>query len=184
MALWQSEDGIMPCLRQRIAKYRQDMVRLLIPIVAIAIIWLLLFSSFSKRVRISASLALVVLMVFGLWLDTNDKALSTKLVSAEQIVSCGVKATPTYRSNYDLELCLENTADFGTVQRLQMRYSALSCVAATCETLVATEERLSLSLASGQRVVHTENVAFSGLPEGVQELVFSAEVLEVWAARK
>lgn len=160
------------------------MVRLLIPIVAIAIIWLLLFSSFSKRVRISASLALVTLMVIGLWLDTNDKALSTNIVSAKQVISCGVKATPTYRSNFDLELCLENTADFGTVQRLKMRYSALSCAAATCETLMSTEERLNLRIASGQRVMHTENIAFSGIPEGVEELVFSAEVLEVWAARK
>lgn len=159
------------------------MVRLLIPIVAVIMIWLLFFSGMSKRLRISLSLVLVAAVLLGLYVDLSDKSLSKKLVAPEKIISCGVSGDYSYRNNYNINLCLENTAKKGQVKRIMVMVTALACEAARCEEVSTSEERISLEIASGAKVSHVQNISFRGLPLQNSEatLAWTAEVTDVWA---
>lgn len=163
------------------------MVRILIPVVAVVLIWLLFFSGLSKRLRIILSTLLVVAMLFGLWLDTNDKALSTKLIAPEEVVSCGASGKYSYRTNFNIHLCLQNAATQGTVKRLVVKVAALRCVAANCKELSVVEEQINLSIAAGHQLEHTENLAFESLGENAQqlsdELLWTVEVIKVWSTK-
>ena len=159
------------------------MVRLLIPLVAIVLIWLLFFSSFSKRIRIIATAALIVITVFGLWLDTNGRAINTSRIQASEVESCGVSGAFSYRTNFNLDLCLQNNSAHATVKRLELNIEALDCESGTCEVADSRTEVINITIASGQRVQHVENVSFPLLSKELPDPVFTAQVTQVWASR-
>lgn len=159
------------------------MVRLLIPIVAIIMIWLLFFSGLNKRLRIILSLLMVALVLIGLYVDISDKSLSKTLVSPDKVVSCGVSGEYSYRNNYNITLCLQNTAERGQVKRIILLVRALACEAAECEEVSASNERLSIDIAAGEKATQLQNISFSGLPLENENatLAWTAEVTDVWA---
>jgi hypothetical protein len=159
------------------------MVRLLIPLVAIILIWLLFFSSFSKRIRIGASIILISLTVLGLWLDTNGRSINTSRVTPAEVESCGVSGSFSYRSNYNLKLCLKNNAASATVHRLSVQVDALACSNGECEVQDSVDEVINLRIEAGEQIEHIENLSFPKLPEVIDEPVFTIQVLRVWASR-
>ena len=159
------------------------MVRLLIPLVAIILIWLLFFSSFSKRIRIAASSALIALTLFGLWLDTGGRGISTSRVDVDQVVSCGVTGSYSYRTNYNLELCLQNNSSAASVRRLLLKFDAIDCKNGNCEVLDSVEDTVNLTIEPDSQIKRTENIAFDNVPEQSSDLQFAVSVLQVWASR-
>lgn len=159
------------------------MVRLLIPLVAIFLVWLLFFSPFSKKLRLGLSAAVIVATVFGLWIDTNGRSVKTNRVVPNEVVTCGISGEYSYRTNYNVTVCLQNNADRASVQRLRVRFDVLACEGGDCETLDASEETFSVAIAPKTHVEHVANVSFDKLPANMEGPIFSATVLEVWASR-
>jgi hypothetical protein len=176
----------MPRVTQLTLFNGQKMVRLLLPLTAIALIWLLFFSSFSKRLRIALSVLLVAAVLIGLYVDINDKELSARLIKPAQVISCGVSGEFSYRNNYNIKLCLQNTAKRGLIKRMTVEVTALKCAAAECTRISTSEERLNIDIGAGQQIETLKNMSFKGLRVKTDEeltLAWTAEVLEVWATR-
>lgn len=159
------------------------MVRLLIPLIAVFLIWLLFFSALAKNLRIGLSVAVIVATLFGLWLDTNGRGINTSRVDVSDVVSCGISGEFSYRANYNLSLCLKNKAERGTVERVQVRFAVELCNAGECQIQDTVDESINLSLPAGETIQLTENVAFKQLAANVKNPVFSANVIQVWASR-
>ena len=159
------------------------MVRLLIPLIAIFIIWLLFFSSFSKRVRIGLTIGVLLVAVFAFSIDMNSRALQTGIVDSSQLTNCGVGAKFSYRTNYNIDLCLQNTAPKGTVKKIEVRFDAVSCEQGNCTILQSRVETIHLELAPGEQLTHTENLAFDLVPKKLKSLLWTAETTKVWAMK-
>lgn len=159
------------------------MVRLLIPLIAIFFIWLLFFSSFTKRIRIVLSIGVLLLSAAALWFDMNSRAVSTGVVELSQLSNCGVKSQFSYRSNYNIDLCLRNTATEGTVRKIEVRFDAASCVERNCVDLQSRVEIIHLNLPPDEQLIHTENLAFDLVPENTPNVLWTAEVLKIWAVK-
>ena len=162
------------------------MIRLLIPLVAIILIWILFFSSFSKKLRIALSSALLLLTILALWLDTSGRGVTTSRVDASDIEICGVSGNFSYRRNYNLDLCLYNRSKRGVVQRLTLKVDAFACQEGQegdCDKIESVEETISLTIPSGEKITHVENLAFNKLPQDLNTPKFEAKVIKVWASR-
>ncbi len=159
------------------------MVRLLIPLVAIFLIWLLFFSSLSKRLRIGLSAAVVLATIFGLWLDTNGRGINTKRITPAEVTSCGISGEYSYRTNYNLTVCLQNNSGSATVQRLRVRYDMLECATGDCQIIDSSEAILNVAIPANDKIQHVDNVSFKRSPGIDAPTIFAADVLEVWASR-
>lgn len=159
------------------------MVRLLIPLIAIFLIWLLFFSAFSKRIRIILCTGVVLLTALAFWLDMNSRAQRTGLIEKSQLINCGVQGKFSYRSNFNLDLCLRNTAPKATVKKIQVRFDAVSCVKGTCTELQSRTETIHLEIAPGMQLVHTENLSFDHVSPDSQNLLWTAEITKAWASK-
>jgi len=158
------------------------MIRLIIIAIALFLIWVLFFSGFEKRRKIIISVVAVILCVAGMGLESFKKKPRSNLVSAAQLVSCGVQAVHSYRSNYDFQICIENTAKVGRIKRVDMTINAQQCVNGTdCELLESVERSLSVDIAPQKSTVLQENLSFKLVDKAAADLQWSIEVLSVKA---
>lgn len=158
------------------------MIRLLLPLAAILIVVIALFTPFSKRVKIALCVGLSIALVIVLWLGSNGHGLNTSRVTPADIQVCGISGEYSYRTNYNLSMCLKNTGN-GHVQRLQARFLVETCANGSCQTIDQVEETLNLSIVANSEIQHIENISFTQLKPEQENVRFSAEILQVWASR-
>lgn len=157
------------------------MVRLLLPLIAIILVWLLFFSGIKKPVRILLSIGVIGITLLGLWFDNNGRGLREGVLEPEQIIVCGVTGDFSYRDNFNLTLCLQNTAERGTVHRIAVQFIAQQCVASKCSDLTSKTEEITLELVAGAKAQHIENLAFKELSPEMNDIHWSADVVRVWS---
>lgn len=158
------------------------MIRLIIIAIAIFLIWVLFFSGFEKRRKIIISVIAVLICVAGMGWESFSKKPRSHLIATEQVVSCGVQAEHSYRSNYDLQICIENTASKGHVKRIDMTVNAQQCGNnADCEVLESVTRSLSVDIAPQSSTTLQENLSFKSVDKNATGLQWGIEVLAVKA---
>ena len=98
------------------------------------------------------------------------------------ILVCGVQGEFSYRTNYNLSLCLRNTAERGVVNRLKVKFIAQNCQK-QCDAIATKTEEITLLLPAGTQIQHIENLSFEQLPPSVESLQWSATIEQVWSRK-
>lgn len=160
------------------------MIRLLLAVVIVLILWLLFFSSLRKRVRILISGILLALVVAVLFFENDANTAKTSKTQLSNIVSCGTKATQTYRSNFDVVHCIRNNSKKATVRRLLLTTQVVVCPAGECTEIDSQEKTISVDIAPQSEQEIVTNLAFdeaAALSEEHQKaLVWTTEITQVW----
>lgn len=159
------------------------MIRVIVLLVFLFLIWVLYGSGFEKARKIRIVTILIILCVLGIWLDGYNTRSIKNLVNITDVAICGVSAEHSYRSNFDIAICVQNMAERGTITRLNLQISATSCVADKCETPVSIERSLLTDIAPASRIILDQNLSFETINPEAENIKWSAKVLETKAHR-
>ena len=167
------------------------MIRVIIFIVFIFIVWVLYASGFEKGRKIRISLIALVLCGFGFWFDGYDRREITNLVGLSDVENCGVVAEYSYRTNFDLTICVKNKAAKGILSRLTFAAVVSQCDNGVCSELQRVVRSLPVKIAPASQVNLEQNLSFDKLsPEHralnanyESNLELSIEVLDTKATR-
>lgn len=158
------------------------MIRLIISVIAIFLIWVLLFSGFEKRRKIAISVLAILICAVGMVWESYTKKPRANRVATEQLVSCGVQAQHSYRTNYDLLICLSNTASEGQIKRIDIQIIAQTCIEGSdCKVLETVARSLSVDIAAKSSVTLKENLSFKLVDQATNEIQWGVRVLAVKA---
>ena len=159
------------------------MIRLIIVLVFLFLVWVLYVSGFEKPRKIRISIIALVLCAIGFWFDGYDKRQVRNFVDINDVASCGVSAKHSYRTNFDLAICVQNNAEKGTISRLNIAVIASQCEAQTCIQLQRVERSTLVNIPSNAMVTLEQNLAFDDVSPVLTGLQWSFEVLETKALR-
>lgn len=163
------------------------MIRLVILLLFLILLWLLAASGFDRRRKIVFGLLLIASAI-GLFLfEGYDKRELTNLISENQVQSCGVSAEHSYRTNFDLQLCIQNLAETGTISRLKMAIVAQTCSAnevSTCLQLERVIRDIPVKISAKSQSLILQNLSFRQVDPNDLSVQWSLEILSTKATRK
>lgn len=159
------------------------MIRVIILLIFVFLVWVLYASGFDKKKKIRISIIAVVLCAIAFWFDGYDKRELRNFVEVGQVASCGVSGGYSYRTNFDLTICVQNNAEKGTLSRLNIAVIASTCDAQQCTELQRVERSLLVDIAPNTRRVIEQNLSFDNLKPEQADIQWSIEVLETKAHR-
>lgn len=145
------------------------MVRLIIVFIGLFLVWVLFFSGFTKDRKILVSAVVALLAVIGIWVESYIEKPSLHIVENNELISCGIEAKHSYRSNYDFILCLHNKANEGHIKRLVFDLVAQQCdVDHQCTELERVQRDLSVDIAPSSTTKLMQNLNFSNVYDAVE----------------
>jgi len=159
------------------------MIRVIILLVFLFLVWVLYGSGFDKPRKIRICIIALVLCALGFWLDGYDKREIRNLVNISDVENCGIVAQHSYRTNFDISICLKNNAEKGTLTRLKFAVVASQCEALPCIQLQRVERSILVNVPSGSQVTLDQNLNFDTLSPSQPGLEWSLEVLDTKALR-
>ncbi len=137
------------------------MLRVLLLLLTVVLVWILLFSKFEKRTRILVSIALFVSTIFILWFDSYLSAPRSDKIALSDIEVCDLNVNYSYRTSYDIELCLKNNHPSAVLRRVTFAISAQVCASETECTSVQTQSKSRpLEIPPGEQVTLVDNMMF------------------------
>jgi len=152
------------------------MIRLLIIAIGVFLLWVLFVSGFKKRTKIIISVCVLIFSGVGIWFEQADKGLRDNLIMIHEIVDCGVSAEHSYRTNYDVEFCLQNDSLKAMAKHINIDFIALSCLNGECLEIQNINEDVILSLAAQTSITLTKSLEFDKVPQE-----FENEATIVWS---
>ena len=159
------------------------MIRVIIVLVFLFLLWVLYGSGFEKPRKIRISIIALILFAAAFWFDGYDKRELRNLVAVTDVGGCGVSGQFSYRTNFDLSICVTNNATKGTISRLKLAVIASRCEAQTCTELQRVERSLLVSIAPATSVTLEQNLSFDKVSPSESGLQWSVDVLETKAHR-
>jgi len=160
------------------------MIRLLIALIGVFLIWVLFVPGLSKERKITIATIAILLSMVGLWYESSMDKPKTNVVQASQIIGCGVTASHSYRTNFDLTLCFQNTAAAGNVKRLSFSIIAQQCNNSEgCQEQQRVTRDLSIDLPATESVTLKQNLSFSELEPNLNGITWSLDIHSVKAIK-
>ncbi len=143
-----------------------SMLRVLLVILAVALIWILFFSDFEKRKRLVFACALFFVSVFAMWFDSYLSNPRSDKIALDSVAVCGLDVAYSYRTNYEVKLCVENQASDATLRRVAFEVSAQVCDETDeCASLQTVSKSRSVSVQPGANVTLIDSMAFDMVVE-------------------
>ena len=139
------------------------MLRLILFVLVLVLVWILFFSDWSKQRRIGTAIATFLISVMVMWFASETGKPSTNLVQPSQVTVCEFSVAYSYRTNYDLSLCLNNGHPSALITRVEFSVVAEQCVEGECEVLQSVTKSRPVSLASGESLTLTDSMRFENL---------------------
>lgn len=157
------------------------MIRLIIVGIGVFLIWLLFFSGAPKKSKILLGFSAVFLVGFAIWFEGYLKTPREGVIEAQQLSSCGISATHSYRSNYNISYCLENGSKAATVKRIELRFIASDCLQQPCIERATAVKQREVSIAAGESQQLSDDLAFNAIKDHTVALQWTLEVVSVRA---
>lgn len=161
------------------------MIRLLFIAVALLLLWVVFFSGFSRKRKIWVVVVAMIFSVFAMWLESSWQQPKKNLVQASDVIDCGTTASHSYRSSFNLLICLRNQAAEGHVKRASFDVIASRCAdPQTCVEIQRVARELSIDLPAQGDLKVKQNLSFNLVDPAATDLVWSVEVKSVRATAK
>ena len=152
------------------------MIRLIVALIGAFVIWVLFFSHFSKKQKIAIVFFAVMICISGIWYENASDKPRHNIVQLDEIVSCGVSAVHTYRSNFDISLCLQNQSKQGHIKRIKLAIIAEQCSELDgCTELQRVIRDLSVDVPPNSFKTLIENLSFNQLDRGQENIKWRFE---------
>ena len=159
------------------------MIRLIIFLIGAVLLWILFASGFNKRLKIILSLSLLVILITGVWYENYGETPRSDLITTEQIVSCGVSAKHSYRSDYKINYCLKNNSKVATTKRLELRFVAYDCLVQPCKEIESVIKEGNFEIAPEQKIKTEVSLAFDSLSLNQDNIEWKVDVVSVKAVK-
>lgn len=159
------------------------MIRVIIILLFLFIIWVLYASGFDKPRKVRISIVAVVLCLFAFWFDGYDKRQISNLVSLDNVKVCGLSADYSYRTNFDFKVCVQNTAEKGTLSRIDFAVIAQDCGAQECTDIQRVERSTPIDVAPQQQISLEQNISFDQVDPDSNAVQWSVLILKTKAHR-
>ncbi|RBP47098.1 hypothetical protein [Arenicella xantha] len=160
------------------------MIRVVIVLLVLFLIWVLFLSNLTKKHKIILTVITLILAAAGAWYDGATRSAKVGLISPSELLVCGITAQHTYRSNYDIAICLENTHASATLNRVGYAVTVSQCESgAECKQLMRLERDVLFSLAPETTGEVVQNLDFKGLNSSLEGLSWQAEIISVKAMK-
>jgi len=167
------------------------MIRVIILFVFLFIVWVLYASGFEKPRKVRICVIALILCAIGLWFDGYDKREVSNLVNISDVESCGLTAKYSYRTNFDMTICVKNDADKGTLSRLDFAVVASYCEKQACTELQRVVRSVPVKIAPASQTTFEQNLSFDKISASQRDLhnnsgnklLWSIEILDTKALR-
>lgn len=160
------------------------MIRLIIALIGLFLIWVVFFSGFSKERKAVIAVISILLNITGVWFESDLGKPKTGVVQASQIVPCGLEAVHSYRTNFDLVLCFQNSDANANVTRLGFSIAAQQCDnAGVCETVQQVRRDLLVELPANDIIQLKQNLSFSNVDPSLKGISWVVNVHSVKAIK-
>ncbi|MFT7527685.1 MAG: hypothetical protein ACI9LY_002844 [Arenicella sp.] len=159
------------------------MIRIIILAIGVFVLWVLFFSPFSKQQKIVIGACAACILAMGLWYESHGKTPKSGLIGVSEIVSCGASGEFSYRSNYNVDICLKNKSAVAAVQRIGLRVVAQRCENSNCSEVDAVAKEISLPIGPLQEVQTIQNLSLDKLDPDIPNLSWTVEITSVRATR-
>ena len=161
------------------------MIRLIVAIVGAFVIWVLFFSHFSKNQKISIVFFAVMICVSSIWYENASDKPKHNIVLVNDVVNCGVSAIHTYRSNFNISLCVQNQSQQGHIKRIGLDIIAEQCAQLDeCIELQRVTRDLSVNVLPSSSRELVENLSFSKVDPGQKNVQWRFETQFVKATNE
>lgn len=157
------------------------MIRLILGLSGVFLLWLWLFSPFSRRAKTITTIVAIVLFVALVSYESYDNKPRYGLIEPNQVPLCGSQVRYSYRTDYKLALCIDNTSS-RTIKRLTFDVLAKQCDAVgQCNELELVSRDLPITVAPNGRYEFTETLRFDQLEAGAKDVIWEVSVTAVKA---
>lgn len=153
------------------------MIRLIVLLVFLFLLWVLFASGFERRRKIVVSVIAVLACLATLVFDGYTKRESNSLIANSDIHTCGISAQHTYRTNFDVTICLVNKHPSATLSRLEMQVIASSCEASNCTEVQRVTRDIPMQLGASARQNLIQNLSFDAVNSDAQNINWSVEII-------
>jgi len=161
------------------------MIRLLVAAVGLFVIWVLFFSHFTKNQKILIVFFATFISVVSIWYENAADKPKHNIVQLNQVISCGVSAAHTYRSNFDINLCIRNESTAGHIKRLELAIIAEQCLQTNeCSELERVKRDLSVNILPDSSQTLMENLSFNQVDREQANIQWRFEVEAVKAVNE
>jgi len=160
------------------------MIRILIVIVVLFLIWLMFVADFERRKKIVIAVFALAAGGIAVWFEGYGERPKVGIVGLDQVHICGVSSVHSYRSNFNVSVCLQNKAKKGTIQRLTVDVSVEQCKQADqCVLLNTVRRDVAFVLAPDSQQTLEQNLNFRGVDSAMVGLKWSAQLVSVQAVK-
>ena len=160
------------------------MIRLFIALIGLFLIWVLFFSRFSKEKKIVIAALAVVISIFAVWYESTAKEPKHNTLPISSIVGCGVTGKHSYRTNYDVNVCITNTAESGVVKRVEFSIVAKDCsLPEKCYEVERVRRHLAVNLLPQSNQTVQQSLAFNKLAPSLENIIWSFEIHSIEAVK-
>ena len=142
------------------------MIRVILLFLAVALVWILFFSSFTKVQRIVGAIALFLVSVLAMWVTSEYDKPRGGIITTADVSVCDFGVRHSYRTNYDVNLCLKNQHESATLRRIQFEVVAQRCDAEqNCVDLQRKTKSRPITIAPGESLSIQDSLDFKQLPD-------------------
>lgn len=153
------------------------MIRLIVLLVFLFLLWILFASGLERRRKIIVSVVAIGLCTAALVFDGYMNRESQSLVANSDIQTCGVSAKHTYRTNFDVTICLLNKHPTATLSRLNMQVIASTCEADSCTELQRVTRDIPMQLEPSARQNLIQNLSFNAVAFDAENIDWAVEIV-------
>lgn len=160
------------------------MIRVIIALLVLFLIWVLFLSNLTKRRKIIITIITILLALGGLYYDGATRSAKLGVVSLAELEICGVTSQHTYRSNFNIQLCLNNTHPTARVSRVSYVVTVKDCTdSGSCQQIARVTSDTLADIAPQSQAKIVQNLDFKGVDPTMNNLRWQAEVLTVKAMK-
>lgn len=160
------------------------MIRLLIALIGGFLIWVLFFSSFSKQKKIVIAVLAVLISALGLGYEIISQQPVKGAMALTSVEACGVHAKHTYRTNFDLNICVNNVAEQGDITRIGFSIIASYCEEPnSCVEVERVRRDLNVELRASDNLVIEQNLAFNELDPELDGIIWALDIHSLEAVK-
>jgi hypothetical protein len=158
------------------------MIRLIIFALGVLLVWVLFSSKFERPQKIIISILIVMFAVLGVWFEQYGETPKESLVEPKQLEVCGVTGQHSYRTNYDIGLCVQNKSKY-VIKRLAFSVVVSQCEGEKCRELQKVARERPVQIGRDQRTILTESLDFTLLDPSMKNLEWGVELTSIRAIK-
>lgn len=159
------------------------MIRLIVLLIGIFLLWLWLATPLTKRTKIIFTLMAMLASICLIAYEVYDNKPRLGIIQASQIDVCGINVKHSYRTDYAVELCLNNTSS-STVKRLKFQVIGLRCEQQQpdqCTEIESNSHDQLISIKPNTEISMTEILRFEKIEPTDTLIRWDAKILTIKA---